>query len=72
MPDSLVAVAMSGGVEPSHVLTAIGMSREQARSCLRVSLGRSNDAEQVDALVDAVASSVAHLRRLVPFGSVHA
>ncbi len=56
----------SGAVEPSHVLTAIGMKRDQARSCLRFSLGRSNDAAQVDALVDAVASSVAHLRRLAP------
>lgn len=59
----------SGAVEPSHVLTAIGLRREQARSCLRFSFGRSNDEAQVDALVEAVASSVAHLRRLAP--SVH-
>jgi cysteine desulfurase len=56
----------SGTVEPSHVLTAIGMERNEARACLRFSLGRSNDAAQVDALVSAVASSVAHLRRLAP------
>jgi cysteine desulfurase len=56
----------SGAVEPSHVLRAIGLSREDARSCLRFSLGRSNDAAQVDALIDAVAASVAHLERLSP------
>ncbi len=56
----------SGAVEPSHVLTAIGLSREDARCCLRFSLGRSNDAAQVDALIDAVAQSVAHLQRLAP------
>ena len=56
----------SGAAEPSHVLTAIGLSREDARSCLRFSLGRSNDAAQVDALIDAVAASVAHLEKLSP------
>ena len=40
----------SGAVEPSHVLTAIGLSkRRRRRSSLRFSLGRSNTAEQVDA-----------------------
>jgi cysteine desulfurase len=56
----------SGAAEPSHVLTAIGLSREDARSCLRFSLGRSNDAAQVDALIDAVAAAVAHLEKLSP------
>jgi cysteine desulfurase len=60
------AACSSGAVEPSHVLTAIGLSREQARSCLRFSLGRSNDAAQVDALVEAVAVAVAHLEKLSP------
>jgi cysteine desulfurase len=56
----------SGAQEPSHVLTAIGLTKEQARSSLRFSLGRSNTAEQVDALIEAVAESVAHLRKLAP------
>ena len=58
----------SGAITPSHVLTAIGLSAERARSSLRFSLGQSNTAEQIDALVEAVAASVAHLRRI----SVHA
>lgn len=58
----------SGAVEPSHVLTAIGLTRQQARSCLRISLGHSNDAAQVDGLVDALESAVHHLERLAPTG----
>jgi cysteine desulfurase len=56
----------SGASEPSHVLAGIGLTREQARSSLRVSLGRSNDESQVDALVGALSESVAHLRRIAP------
>lgn len=61
----------SGAVEPSHVLTALGLSRDRARASLRFSLGRANTREQVDALVEAVAEAVAHLRRLSPV-AVHA
>ncbi len=60
------AACSSGASEPSHVLTAIGLTREQARSTLRISVGRANDDAQVDGLVDALVESVAHLRRLAP------
>jgi cysteine desulfurase len=60
------AACSSGAVEPSHVLTAIGLRAERARASIRFSLGRANTAEQVDALVEAVAASVAHLRKLSP------
>jgi cysteine desulfurase len=62
------AACSSGAIAPSHVLTAIGLSSDRARASMRFSLGRSNTAEQVDALADAVRASVAHLRRI----SVHA
>lgn len=62
------AACSSGALTPSHVLTAIGLDAERARSSMRFSLGRSNTAEQVDALVAALSASVAHLRRI----SVHA
>jgi cysteine desulfurase len=58
----------SGAVTPSHVLTAIGLSADSARSSLRFSMGRSNTMEQVDALLDALTASVSHLRKI----SVHA
>ncbi|MDP8989689.1 MAG: cysteine desulfurase [Acidobacteriota bacterium] len=56
----------SGATEPSHVLAAIGLTREQARSSVRFSLGRSNTEDQVDALIDAVAQVVSRLRKLAP------
>ncbi|HEY3744305.1 MAG TPA: cysteine desulfurase family protein [Bryobacteraceae bacterium] len=60
------AACSSGAVEPSHVLTAVGLSKDDARSCIRFSLGRQNDEHQVAALVEAVVASAAHLRRLSP------
>ncbi|HVW08181.1 MAG TPA: cysteine desulfurase family protein [Bryobacteraceae bacterium] len=56
----------SGAVEPSHVLLAMGLSPDEARSSVRFSLGPGNTAEQVDGLVEAVADSAAHLRRISP------
>jgi cysteine desulfurase len=56
----------SGAVEPSHVLLAMGLTKEQARSSVRFSLGRGNTIGQVDALVEAIGAAVAHLRRLSP------
>lgn len=56
----------SGAVEPSHVLLAMGLSREQAKSSVRFSLGHDNTVEQVDALIDAVAATAAQLRKISP------
>ena len=56
----------SGAVEPSHVLLAMGLPPERARASLRFSLGASNNEEQVDALIAAVAQSAAQLRKLSP------
>jgi cysteine desulfurase len=62
----------SGSVEPSHVLLAIGLAPERARASIRFSLGRSNTGEQVDALIEAVVDSVAHLRKISPLTPAHA
>jgi cysteine desulfurase len=62
------AACSSGAIAPSHVLTAIGLAADRARASMRFSLGRSNTAAQVDALIDAIGASVQHLRRI----SVHA
>ena len=66
------AACSSGAVEPSHVLIAIGLTREQARSSIRFSLGPENTEEQVDALIEAVADSVRHLRRISTEAPAHA
>jgi len=60
------AACSSGATEPSHVLLATGLTKLEARSSIRFSLGRSNTSEQVDALIDALEASVSHLRRLSP------
>jgi cysteine desulfurase len=66
------AACSSGAVEPSHVLTAIGLPADRARASVRFSLGRSNTVEQVDALIDAVEDSVRHLRKISPVTPIHA
>ena len=60
------AACSSGAVEPSHILLAIGLTRDQAKSCIRFSLGPGNDLNQMDLLIEAVAASCAQLRRLSP------
>ncbi|HYZ84061.1 MAG TPA: cysteine desulfurase family protein, partial [Bryobacteraceae bacterium] len=60
------AACSSGAVEPSPALLAIGLSREEAKSSIRISLGRSNTREQVEQLAHAFRESVEHLRRLSP------
>ncbi len=61
----------SGVVEPSHVLLAMGLAPERARSSLRFSLGASNTDQQVDALIQAVVESTSRLRELSPTYSAH-
>jgi cysteine desulfurase len=61
----------SGAVEPSHVLMALGLPKQRAKSSVRFSLGSGNTAEQVDRLVVAVQGAAAHLRRLSPVYTAH-
>lgn len=52
-----------GSPKPSEVLLAMGINPELALGSLRVTLGRSNTAEQVAALVAAIAESVEMIRK---------
>lgn len=60
------AACSSGAVEPSHVLTAIGLSADEARASIRFSLGRHTTAAEIDYALDAVPAAVAQLRELSP------
>ena len=60
------AACSSGAVQPSHVLTAMGLTAAQAKSSMRFSLGRCNTEEQVDTLLAALEKAVARLRKLSP------
>ncbi|HLT57757.1 MAG TPA: cysteine desulfurase family protein [Limnochordales bacterium] len=52
----------SGSLSPSHVLLAMGMSKELARASLRLTLGKDNTAAEVDAAVALIARTVERLR----------
>ena len=60
------AACSSGAVEPSHVLTAIGLPANEARASIRFSLGRHTTAQEIDTALEIVPAAVAQLRRLSP------
>jgi cysteine desulfurase len=60
------AACSSGAIEPSHVLTAMGLPPEIARASLRFSLGKQNTPEDVQFALDLMPQTVARLRELSP------
>jgi cysteine desulfurase len=60
------AACSSGAIEPSHVLTAMGLSPERARGSLRFSLGKQNTPDDVKFALDLIPQTVARLRELSP------
>jgi cysteine desulfurase len=60
------AACSSGAVEPSHVLTAIGLPPEEARASLRFSLGRHTTRQEIEFALQVVPAAVEQLRDLSP------
>jgi cysteine desulfurase len=60
------AACSSGAIEPSHVLLAMGLRRDQARASIRFSLGKQTVAEDIDIALALVPETVARLRELSP------
>jgi cysteine desulfurase len=60
------AACSSGAIEPSHVLTAMGLRPDRARASIRFSLGKQNTAEDVDFALALVPETVERLRELSP------
>jgi cysteine desulfurase len=56
------AACSSGNPEPSPVLLAMGLSRLEAQSSLRVSLGWSTTREEIDLFVDVLKEVIQRLR----------
>jgi cysteine desulfurase len=54
----------TGEPEPSHVLREMGVSRRDAQGSIRLSLGRETRQEDLDLTVQALAETVARLRRI--------
>ncbi len=64
------AACSSGSPEPSPVLLAMGLSRQDAQSSLRLGLGWSTTRDQIDAFTDALVEVVEHLRGLSGFDAL--
>lgn len=47
----------SGAIEPSHVLTAMGMAPDEARSCIRFTLGQSSSGDEIDYAIASVVAA---------------
>jgi len=60
------AACSSGSTEPSHVLTAAGLSRDDARASLRFSLGRPTTAAEIDRAIEIIPGVVERIRALSP------
>jgi cysteine desulfurase len=60
------AACSSGAIEPSHVLTAMGLRPDRARASVRFSLGKQTTQEDIDFALELVPETVARLRELSP------
>jgi cysteine desulfurase len=58
----------SGSINPSHVLTAMGVSRDEARASLRFSLGRTTTDSEVERALEIIPRIIAKLRAAQPTG----
>lgn len=54
----------SGSIDPSHVLTAIGLNAKEAKGSLRLTLSGENTLEEVDEAVDAIKEIAERLRSM--------
>lgn len=60
------SACQSGATEPSHVLTAMGLTPARARGSIRISLSKLNTEEEVDYALTLIPVAVARLRDLSP------
>ncbi len=64
---STASACSSRKLEPSHVLRAIGLRREEAHGSVRYTLGLGNTKEQVEKAIEATERVVEKLREISPF-----
>jgi len=60
------AACSSGAIEPSHVLTAMGLRPDRAKASIRFSIGKQNTPEDVNLALGLIPETVARLRDLSP------
>jgi cysteine desulfurase len=66
-PDIMIgtgSACTSGAIEPSHVLTALGLSREDASSTIRISLGRYNRKDEIHTITESVVDAWSNLVKI--------
>ncbi len=61
----------TGSLDPSHVLTAMGLTPMRARGCVRFSLGVYNTDEDVDYLLEHLPRIIQRLRDISPLNPAH-
>ncbi|MEI8175398.1 MAG: cysteine desulfurase NifS [Candidatus Omnitrophota bacterium] len=61
----------SGSLEPSHVLTAMGVDTVKAQGSIRFSLGKENTAEDIDRVVTVLGPIIERLRKMSPLYHGH-
>jgi cysteine desulfurase len=60
------AACSSGAIEPSHVLLAMGLTHERARSSVRLSLGKQTTSEDIDFAIQVLPETIGRLREISP------
>ncbi len=56
----------SGSTKPSYVLKAMGLSTEEARGAVRMTLGRENTEAEIDEVIEKTSAAVKRLQALSP------
>lgn len=56
----------SESVEPSHVLSALGLTKQKMRSTIRFGIGRFNTKEEIEYVIEKLAEKVDQLRKIAP------
>lgn len=59
---SVGSACTTGSTEPSHVLTAMGYPEEEARGALRLSLGRTNTAAEIERVAQVLPETISRMR----------
>ena len=62
---SIGSACTTAKVEPSHVLTALGLGENRAHSSIRLSLGRDNTLDQIEFAAESIIIAVKKLQNLL-------
>ena len=57
----------SGSLEPSHVLSAIGVPHEKSHGSIRFTLGRYTTKDDIDYVIKIMPGIIEKLRKISPF-----